>query len=136
MEIQVGQQFLNYKIEREIGKGGFGSVFFGRKIQANPDDEDKIVAIKVLHKAHADDERLRLRFHREARLARKLSHPNVVKIFDNGIKDDVNYIVMEFARGKTMLQFLVDQHLNTYSEEQTLIETKFQEVDINDATID
>jgi serine/threonine protein kinase len=118
LEIGIGQEFLGYRILHELGQGGFGAVYRARRIQpGSGGGEDDYVAIKVLHPVHSEDPVIRHRFHREARLAKKLSHPNVVRIFDHGEKDGVHYIVMEFARGLTLLQFM---------QEGTLEEDNFE----------
>ena len=103
MELQVGSEFCGYKIIRELGKGGFGSVFYAEKIGASPENRDFRAAIKILHSIHAGDSKVVHRFHREAKLAKKLDHPNVIRIIENGTVEDLNYILMEFAEGKTLL---------------------------------
>jgi eukaryotic-like serine/threonine-protein kinase len=82
-----------YRIERELGRGGMATVYLAR-------DEElgRLVAVKVLAQHLADDEQFRARFQREARLAARLSHPNVVRIFDAGDR----FIVMEYVPGTSL----------------------------------
>jgi serine/threonine protein kinase len=86
-----------YQVEGRLGHGGMATVFLAhdRKL-------DRQVAIKLLADNLAADEEVRARFTREARLAAKLDHPNVVKVFDVGEEDDRPYIVMELVAGGTL----------------------------------
>jgi len=68
---------------------------------------DREVAVKRLAENFARDDELRARFQREARLAARLSHPNVVRIYDVGIDDDERpFIAMEFVDGETLAELL------------------------------
>src|SRR5215213_10685106 len=64
-----------YSIDRELGRGGMGVVYLAREVHL-----DRLVAIKLLPPERASDPVLRERFLREARLAAKLSHPNIMPI--------------------------------------------------------
>ncbi len=64
------------------------------------------VAVKVLADHLADDKELRRRFVREAKLAGRLSHPNVVRVYDAGEEDDRPYIVMECVEGESLAETL------------------------------
>ena len=66
-----------YSIDRELGRGGMGIVYLAREVHL-----DRLVAIKLLPPERASDPELRERFLREARLAAKLSHPNIVVLYD------------------------------------------------------
>ncbi|HEX6710446.1 MAG TPA: serine/threonine-protein kinase [Rubrobacter sp.] len=92
---------------RELGSGGMARVFLGR-------DEvlDRPVAVKVVE-PDPDDPEIGLRFQREGRAAARLSHPNIVRVFDAG-EDKLNgravsYIVMEYVPGGD-LQDLMDRN--------------------------
>jgi eukaryotic-like serine/threonine-protein kinase len=67
------------------------------------------VAVKVLGTHVADDDEFRRRFVREARLAARLSHPNVVHVYDAGEDDGRPFIVMELVRGETVADLLVQR---------------------------
>ena len=91
-----------YRITGRLGRGGAGSVW-----EAIQDPLDRAVALKVVRPdldARVLDE-FKERFLREAALAGKLSHPNVVRIFDFGTTDDgLQYVVMERLEGRTLKQ--------------------------------
>ena len=100
---RVGERFV---LVRELGSGGMSSVYLGR-------DEvlDRPVAVKVLH-PDLDDEETGALFRREGRTAARLSHPNIVQVYDAG--EDalegrvVSYIVMEYVSGGD-LRGLIDR---------------------------
>jgi serine/threonine protein kinase len=87
-----------YRVDRPLGHGGMATVYLARDTEL-----DRPVAVKVLDAA---DEGLRKRFVREARLAARLSHPNVVSVFDAGEDDGRPYIVMEHVEGETVAEVL------------------------------
>ena len=86
-----------YKIYDEVGAGGFATVYLGRNLDTN-----EIVAIKVLGEQFSREPRYRERFRREAGLAERLRHPNIVRILDYGIEGGMNFLVMEFVEGLTL----------------------------------
>jgi serine/threonine-protein kinase len=94
-----------HKIVRELGKGAMGEVYLGY----DP-DLDREVAIKtIIYDPGTPDAELKeakLRFLREAKVAAKLSHPNIVIIYDVGEFETVPYISMEFVRGETLDQYI------------------------------
>jgi eukaryotic-like serine/threonine-protein kinase len=91
-----------YRLERPLGHGGMATVYLGRDCEL-----DRPVAVKVLADHLVGDEAFRRRFLREARLAARLSHPNVVSIYDAGEEADGRpYIVMEHVEGVTLADLL------------------------------
>jgi serine/threonine protein kinase len=90
-----------YELGPRIGYGGMATVYHGHDLKL-----DREVAIKVLADNYSGDDEIRKRFMREARLAAKLDHPNVVKVFDVSEDDDRPYIVMEYVDGGTLSQRL------------------------------
>ena len=90
-----------YRIERLLGRGGMASVYLARDAEL-----DRPVALKVLAQHLAGDHEFRRRFLREARLAARLSHPNVVQVYDAGEDDDRPFIVMEYVPGTTLAEVL------------------------------
>ena len=92
-----------YQILELLGRGGMGHVRAGLDRQL-----DRPVAIKFLRADLADQPKLRERFEREARAAARVSHPNVVVVFDIGEHDGVPYIVMERLSGRTLSDDFVD----------------------------
>jgi len=83
-----------YKIIRKLGEGGMASVY-----RAYEKDLDRDVAIKVLPRAFLHDKKFIERFKREARIAAKLEHPNIINIYQINIKEDLCYIVMNYIKG-------------------------------------
>jgi serine/threonine protein kinase len=82
-----------YRVDRELGHGGMATVYL-----AHDQELDRPVAVKLLAQHLADDDEFRARFQREARLAGRLSHPNVVRVYDAG---DM-FIVMEYVPGTSL----------------------------------
>ncbi|MCR4303322.1 MAG: serine/threonine-protein kinase [Gallionella sp.] len=93
-----------YEIEKELGKGAMGVVYFGKDPKIG-----RTVAIKTMALAQefeADELKdVKERFFREAETAGRLNHPNIVSIYDAGEEHDLAYIAMEFLKGKDMVPF-------------------------------
>ena len=83
-----------YRLLRVLGKGGMAAVYL-----AHQDSVDREVAIKLMSRHLLVDPRFGERFLREARIAAKLHHRNVVSIYDVGVHDEQPYIAMEFLSG-------------------------------------
>ena len=91
-----------YRLDRILGDGGFGVVFAGVH-----DWTGRPIAVKVMDPSLARKEDYVKRFLQEARLAAKLSHPNVVDVLDMGREEDGTvYLVLELLRGETLSQVL------------------------------
>lgn len=88
-----------YRIERTLGHGGMAVVYL-----AYDEELQREVAIKVLAEHLAGDEDFHRRFLREARVASRLSHPNIVAVYDAGETDGRPYIVMEYVPGHTLAE--------------------------------
>jgi serine/threonine protein kinase len=88
-----------YRIERELGRGGMATVYL-----AHDRELERPVALKVLAAHLAGDDAFAARFTREARLASRLSHPNVVRVYDAGDDDGRLFIVMEWVRGASLAE--------------------------------
>jgi serine/threonine protein kinase len=86
-----------YEIRAPLGKGGMGTVYRGWQLSV-----DREVAIKVIHPKLSNDRSAVKRFLREARLASRLSQPNIVNVYDFGQSGNVLYLVMELLRGHTL----------------------------------
>ncbi len=100
-----------YLIVKHIGKGGMADVYVA---------VDKVlkreVAIKILRSDFCSDPIALERFRREANAATKLSHPNIVDIYDVGDDGDNHYIVMEYIRGKTLKELVKQRGPIEYRE--------------------
>ena len=90
-----------YQILERIGRGAMGVVY-----RAHDSAMRRDVALKVLMTDLEDDPDIRTRFHREAEAAARLSHPNIITIFDVGEDNDRFFIVMELLRGAMLRDFL------------------------------
>jgi serine/threonine protein kinase len=91
-----------YRVVRPLGHGGMSTVDLAHDIEL-----DREVAIKRLAENLARDDDLRARFQREARLAARLAHPNVVQIYDVGEDDDGRpFIAMEYVPGVTLAELV------------------------------
>src|SRR3954449_8541965 len=86
-----------YLIGSRIARGGMASVY-----EANDLRLDRTVAVKVMHPGLGDDDEFAARFVAEARAAAKLSHPNVVAVFDQGNDDGTVFLAMELIPGHTL----------------------------------
>ena len=90
-----------YEILSRLGEGGMGVVF-----KARDHETKEIVALKVLKQEIAGSATLMESFRNELRVARKITHKNVCRIFDFTRTDDVAFISMEFVQGETLRQVL------------------------------
>jgi serine/threonine-protein kinase len=90
-----------YRVERVLGSGGMAVVYC-----AHDEELHRKVAIKVPAEHLAEDEEFHHRFLREAQSAARLSHPNVVAVYDAGDEDGRPYIVMEVVEGETLAALL------------------------------
>jgi serine/threonine-protein kinase len=90
-----------YRVEARIGQGGMAEVLRG----FDPALE-RTVAIKILLPPFDRDAGFVARFRREAQAAARLSHPNIVGVYDTGADGDTEFIVMEYIEGRTLASFL------------------------------
>jgi serine/threonine-protein kinase len=88
-----------YELVRPLGHGAMATVDLAQDVEL-----DRPVALKRLAENLARDEELRRRFVREARLAARLAHPNVVRVFDVGEDDGRPFIAMEYVDGETLAE--------------------------------
>lgn len=96
-------KFKGYEIISTLGEGGLGSVFKARQISMN-----RLVALKVLHKQWISDDEFRKRFVLEARIVGKLSHQNLIQVYDVGKEGDYYYFSMEYVEGRTVEELIHD----------------------------
>lgn len=99
-----------YEILSSLGEGGMGAVFLARQL-----DNDRTVAVKVLH-AFAEDEDSKRRFYREAKLWSFLRHEGIGRFYQYGEWGKVPYIVMEFLPGTTLEQYLREHETIAWKE--------------------
>ena len=110
-----------YEIERELGKGAMGAVYLGRDPKIS-----RTVAIKTmaLSQEFEDDEleEVKERFFREAETAGRLTHPNIVTIYDAGDEHDLAYIAMEFLKGDDLSKYVKKDSLLPLKQVLSLIQ--------------
>jgi serine/threonine protein kinase len=95
-----------YTILERIGGGGMADVY-----RAHDKLLDRSVAVKVLRSQFANDEEFVTRFRREAQAAARLSHHNIVNMYDVGKDEEVHYIVMEYISGETLKERILREPL-------------------------
>ena len=109
-----------YEVDKELGKGAMGTVYLGKDPKIG-----RVVAIKTMalqQEFEPDElEEVKERFFREAQTAGRLSHPNIVQIFDAGEEHDLAYIAMEFIKGYDLTKHVKPQSLMPMDEVVKLI---------------
>jgi serine/threonine protein kinase len=93
----------DYEVLEELGRGGMGIVYKARHLGLN-----RTVALKVIRKERLANPEAVRRFRREAQAAARLTHPNIVLIYDSDQAGDTHFLAMEYVEGVT-LQRLVEQ---------------------------
>src|ERR1700758_2572608 len=93
-DLVVGGQLGNYLIESVVGRGGMSVVYRARHSRLGTS-----AALKVLAPELSSDDSFRERFLREAQMAAGIDHPNVVPIYDMGVRENSLYIVMRYVGG-------------------------------------
>src|SRR5512141_2305582 len=97
MKLAPGTRLGPYEVLAPLGAGGLGEVY-----RAHDTRLDRDVALKVVAARHGEDAGAVRRFAREARIAARLTHPNVCTLFDTGSEGDAAYFVMELLEGETL----------------------------------
>ena len=97
----IGQQLANFRVERLLGRGGMGSVYYGWDIKL-----ERPVAIKTINIRYRDNPAYAERFIKEARSMAAWRHPNILPVHYADNQDDVYYFVMEYVRGLDLEQLL------------------------------
>lgn len=107
---QIGRRIGAYRIERELGRGGMGTVYLA--VRAD-DQYQKQVAIKLIKRGMDTDYVLR-RFRTERQILAGLEHPNIARLIDGGTTDDgLPFFVMEHVEGETITDYADNQRLST-----------------------
>lgn len=93
-----------YEMIKKIGNGGMATVYKATDLVLK-----RYVAVKILRDEFTTDEEFIKRFETEAQSAARLTHPNIVSIFDVGVDNGIYYIVMELIQGKTLKEIITEE---------------------------
>lgn len=105
MDTNIGKKLDGrYELTELIGVGGMADIYKAKDIT-----EDRTVAVKILKNEFAASEDFLRRFRNESKAIALLSHPNIVKIYDVGFTDKIQYIVMEYIDGITLTEYIERQ---------------------------
>jgi len=103
--LKPGQVVANrYRVLGLVGRGGMGAIY-----RVHDDVLKEQVALKTLLPQFAQDKTVVERFYNEARIARQLSHPNIVRVHDIGMAGPVMYISMEYLDGRSLRTYLEER---------------------------
>ena len=101
----VGKVLGKYKITERIGSGGMAEVYKGLQVGL-----EREVAIKLLSPEHSQNlERLK-RFRRESQATARLSHPNIITVYDSGEQDGYYYYVMEYLKAESLSELISENN--------------------------
>lgn len=128
MDTQVADTLLGslidgrYRVRGRVARGGMATVY-----TAIDERLERTVALKVLHATHAHDAQagnssFLTRFTDEAKTIARLTHPNVVAIYDQGVYAGRPYLVMEYVRGRTLREILIERHRLNPGEALAILE--------------
>jgi eukaryotic-like serine/threonine-protein kinase len=110
MDTQVADNLLGslvdgrYRIRGRVARGGMATVY-----TATDERLERTVAIKIIHAVRAADPQFVERFTDEAKTIARLTHPNVVAVYDQGSHNGLPYLVMEYVRGRTLRDILAER---------------------------
>ena len=90
-----------YELTELVGEGGMADVYRAMDVLDN-----RMVAVKILKKEYSESEEFQRRFRNESKAIAMMSHPNIVKIYDMGFSDKMQYIVMEYIDGITLKEYI------------------------------
>ena len=102
-----------YALEMLVGSGGMADVY-----RAKDQLLERTVAVKILHQQYENDKEFIERFQREAKAAARITHPNIVNVYDVGIAEGRHYIVMEYVPGRTLKERIEQQKQREQLEKQ------------------
>jgi eukaryotic-like serine/threonine-protein kinase len=93
-----------YRVRTRVARGGMATVY-----TAVDERLERTVAVKIIHPTQANEPRFLERFTDEAKAIARLTHPNVVAVYDQGTHEGLPYLVMEYVRGRTLREVLADR---------------------------
>jgi len=100
-----------YEITELIGIGGMADVY-----KATDTVDNKTVAVKILKREYAENEEFLRRFRNESRMVAQLSHPNIVRVYDVGFSDKLQFMVMEYIDGITLKEYMENEKVLTWKD--------------------
>ena len=100
-----------YEITELIGIGGMADVYKATDLVDN-----KTVAVKILKREYAENEEFLRRFRNESRMVAQLSHPNIVRVYDVGFSDKLQFMVMEYIDGITLKEYMENEKVLTWKD--------------------
>jgi serine/threonine-protein kinase len=104
-----GKRFGSYRILREIGRGGMGSVFLAERADGEFQQQ---VALKIIRQSFVDAE-LEKHFRRERQILASLNHPNIAVLHDGGVSEKGEpFLAMEYVDGETLIEYADSQRLS------------------------
>ena len=108
MDNLIGKKLAGlYEVKELIGSGGMANVYKAVMLGRNgPVPAGTVVAVKVLRQEYTHDPELVRRFKNESKAISLLNHPNIVKVYDVSVNDQLQYIVMEYVDGMTLREYL------------------------------
>lgn len=95
-----------YEIGDRIGSGGMASVY-----RAKRKSDGQVVALKIPQEQYVADAKFIKRFHREAEIAQRLDHPNVIRIYEHGSEGAQHFIAMELVDGESLESYIEENRL-------------------------
>ena len=111
--LELGEQVGRYRIEEKIGGGAMGEVYLAKDVNMG-----RLAAVKILRAKFVNDDEMVSRFQTEATAAASIMHPNIITIFDFGVREKdrltLPYLVMEFIDGKSLRQLIRARDLEIY----------------------
>lgn len=105
----------NYRLERQLGQGGMGTVYLATDLNLQ-----RQVALKLMHPHLASQAEFQQRFLQEARAAASLDHPHIIKVLYFGLKDGQLFLVTDFVAGGSLRDYI--KHLNQINKPMDLME--------------
>ena len=106
-----------YRVRGRVARGGMATVY-----TAVDERLERTVALKIIHPTQARDAHFLERFTDEAKTIARLTHPNVVAVYDQGTHDGLPYLIMEYVRGRTLRELLADKRRLTPSDALAIME--------------
>src|SRR5436305_5011502 len=97
MTDQLGQQFGSYRLIRLLGQGGFADVYLGEHVYLKTQAAIKVHQVRLVNESLEE-------FLNEARTIANLEHPNIVRVLDFGVQNNIPFLVMTYAPNGTIRQ--------------------------------